>query len=50
MDVSSRYDREKRERAFYFKVFSFEPADAARPAGNPLDAVEDGGLPDDFPA
>jgi len=51
VDVSSRYDREKRERAFFFKVFSYAPADGpSKSAGNPLDAVEDGGLPDDFPA
>ena len=51
VDVSSRYNPEKREKHFSFKVFSFEPADGtgAR-GGNPLDAVEDGGLPDDFPA
>ena len=54
VDVSSRYDREKRERFFSFKVFSFEMADGQRAAprdtGNPLDAVADGDLPDDFPA
>jgi hypothetical protein len=37
-----------------FKVFSFEPADGAGSApkkqGSSLDAVEDGDLPDDFPA
>ena len=54
VDVSSRYDREKRERSFFFKVFSYEPTDGPqttpRNTGNPLDAIEDGGLPDDFPA
>jgi len=54
LDVSSSYNREKRERAFFFKVFSYEPADGPqatpRNTGSPLDAVEDGGLPDDFPA
>ena len=54
VDVSSSYNREKRERGFYFKVFSYEPADGPqttpRNTGSPLDAVEDGGLPDDFPA
>jgi len=50
VDVASRYDREKRERFFSFKVFSFEMADGQRAAPNPLDAVADGDLPDDFPA
>jgi hypothetical protein len=61
VDVSSRYDREKKERFFNCKVFSFEPAETApkatssaqptRPQGRLAGAaVEDGGLPDDFPA
>jgi len=53
VDVSSKYNAEKRERSYSFKVFSFESADgpqgsAKKPGGSP-DAVDDG-LPDDFPA
>jgi len=54
VEVSSRYDREKGERFFNFKVFSFEPADGqqgtAKKQGSALDAIEEGDLPDDFPA
>jgi len=54
VDVSSKYNPDKREKTFSFKVFSFEMADGAqgtaRKKDNPLDAIEDGGLPDDFPA
>jgi len=55
VDVSSRYNQEKKERSFSFKVFSFELADghpgaASKKQGSSLDAVEDGELPDDFPA
>jgi len=54
VDVSSKYYPEKKERAFYFKVFSYEPADGPqtvpRNTGSSLDVIEDGGLPDDFPA
>ena len=54
VDVSSKYDTAKKERSFSFKVFSFEMADGSQSAlknnGNPLDAVEDGELPNDFPA
>jgi hypothetical protein len=53
-DVSSKYNRDKKESAYSFKVFSFEPAEGARNTpkkkGSTLDAVEDGDLPDDFPA
>jgi len=53
VDVSSKYNAEKRERTFSFKVFSFEPTDdqqgSAKQSSN-LDAIEDGDLPDDFPA
>jgi hypothetical protein len=54
VDVSSKYNQDKRERTFSFKVFSFEPADgqqgSAKKPGSSLDAIEDGELPDDFPA
>jgi len=54
VDVSSKYNPDKREKTFSFKVFSFEMADgaqgAARKKDNPLEAVEEGDLPDDFPA
>ena len=54
VDVSSKYDADKKVRSFSFKVFSFEPADGSqgttKKRGNTLDAVEDGELPDDFPA
>ena len=54
VDVSSKYNPEKRERYFNFKVFTFEPADGtqgtSKKKGSTLDAVEDGELPDDFPA
>jgi len=58
-DVSSKYNAQTKERSYSFKVFSFEPADGSQPTrpegaskrrDNSLDAVEDGGLPDDFPA
>ena len=60
VDVSSQYNADKRERSYSFKVFSYEMADgpqgtakssgAAKNRGSLLDAVEDGELPDDFPA
>ena len=60
VDVSSKYNRDKKESAYSFKVFSFEMADGSQGAakssgkaknkGSSLDAVEDGDLPDDFPA
>ena len=54
VDVSSKYNPDKREKSFSFKVFSFEMVDASRSTaknkGSPLDAIEDGELPDDFPA
>ena len=52
--VSSKYNRDKRESSYSFKVFSFEMADgtqrAAKKKSSALDAVEEGDLPDDFPA
>lgn len=54
VDVSSNYNRTTKERTVSFKVFSFEMADGSQGApkgrSNPLDAVEEGDLPDDFPA
>jgi len=54
VDVSSKYNPEKKERHFNFKVFSFEMADGSKNStnsrGSPEDNVEDGSLPDDFPA
>jgi len=53
IDVSSKYNSDKKERSFNFKVFSFESVDGSQGApkkkSNPLDVVEDGDLPDDFP-
>jgi len=52
VDVSSKYNPANKERAYNFKVFSFEMADgsqgSAKNKGNSLDAVDDG-TPDDFP-
>jgi len=55
VDVSSKYNPANKERTFSFKVFSFEMADGTpqgttKKKGNTLDAIEDGELPDDFPA
>jgi hypothetical protein len=48
-DVSSKYNAEKRERLFSFKVFSFENADAAKAKNSAPDEPQNGDLPDDFP-
>lgn len=53
VDVSSKYNPEKRERSFSFKVFSFETVDGQKGASKRADSAlndADGGLPDDFPA
>lgn len=54
VDVSSKYNAQTKERSYSFKAFSFELADgsqgAAKRQGTSLDAIEDGDLPDDFPA
>jgi len=53
VDVSSKYNADKRERSFSFKVFSFEPVDGqsgSAKQSSSRDAIEDGDLPDDFPA
>ena len=46
IDVESRYDKEKKQTFYNFKVFSFEPADGGgsaktSPAENPVDGDND---------
>jgi len=54
VDVSSKYNADKKERSFSFKVFSFEMADGTQGApkkkSDTLSAIQEGDLPDDFPA
>jgi hypothetical protein len=50
VDVSSRYNAEKKERMFSFKVFSFENIDTSKSKNPAPEDLQDGDLPDDFPA